>query len=67
MLATIVNALAIVVGGFCGFLFGKLLTEPIQEGLIKACGVCVIFIGQPVPWKACCLSMEAIWSVVDPC
>lgn len=45
MVATIINALAIVVGGFSGFLFGKLLTETIQDGLIKACGICVIFIG----------------------
>lgn len=42
---TIVNAVSIIVGGFCGILFGSLLKECHQETLTMACGVSVLFIG----------------------
>ena len=42
---TIVNAVSIIVGGFCGILFGSLLKERHQETLTMACGVSVLFIG----------------------
>lgn len=44
-LGTIINSAAIVVGGIFGLLFGKFMKERIQDALLKACGVCVLFIG----------------------
>lgn len=44
-LGTIINSAAIVVGGIFGLLFGNFMKERIQDTLLKACGVCVLFIG----------------------
>ena len=44
-LGTIINTLAIIVGGIVGLLFGSKLNTKQQDGLIKACGVSVVFIG----------------------
>ena len=44
-LGTIVNTLAIVVGGIGGALFGKLLSDRHQQTLIRVCGICTLFIG----------------------
>ncbi len=44
-LGTIVNAAAIILGGLAGLLFGKLIKPRIQETIMMACGVCVIFLG----------------------
>lgn len=44
-IGTIVNAVSIIVGGFCGIQFGSLLKERHQETLTMACGVSVLFIG----------------------
>ena len=44
-LGTIINSAAIVVGGIFGLLFGKFMKERVQDTLLKACGVCVLFIG----------------------
>ena len=44
-LGTIVNVVAIIAGGVCGLLFGKLMGARLQEGLNMACGVCVLFLG----------------------
>lgn len=44
-LGTIINSAAIVVGGIFGLLFGKFMKKRIQDTLLKACGVCVLFIG----------------------
>jgi len=44
-LGTIINCAAIIVGGICGLIFGKLMKERVQDSLNKACGVCVLFIG----------------------
>ena len=44
-LGTLVNMVAIVFGGTLGMLFGSRLSEKIQESLMVACGVCVLFIG----------------------
>ena len=44
-LGTIINTIAIVLGGVFGLLFGSKLNEKQQDGLIKACGVSVLFIG----------------------
>lgn len=42
---TIVNALAVIVGGAFGLILKKGLNDRIQETLIKALGACTIFIG----------------------
>ena len=44
-LGTIINVLAIIVGGMCGLLFGRFIGRRCQETLCRACGVCVLFIG----------------------
>lgn len=44
-LGTIINSVAIIVGGVFGLLFGKILNERIQDSLQKASGICVLFIG----------------------
>lgn len=44
-LGTIINTVAIIVGGVCGGLFGKLLKERHQDSLCKVCGICTLFIG----------------------
>lgn len=44
-LGTLINVIAIVIGGILGTLFGKLLKERHQDTLSKTCGICVLFIG----------------------
>lgn len=45
MIGTIVNALAIVVGGVIGLLFKSVISEKITESLLKSTGLAVIAIG----------------------
>ena len=44
-LGTIINTAGIILGGFAGYFFGKLLKERHQSSLNAACGVSVLFIG----------------------
>lgn len=44
-LGTIINVAAIVIAGILGSAVGKLLNERLRNGLVKASGVCVVFIG----------------------
>lgn len=44
-LGTIINTAAIILGGVAGGLFGKRLSERYQDTLMKACGLCVLFLG----------------------
>jgi uncharacterized membrane protein YqgA involved in biofilm formation len=44
-LGTIINTVAIVLGGVLGLLFGKLIKARHQDSLGKACGIAVLFIG----------------------
>lgn len=44
-LGTLINVVAIVTGGLLGFAGGKVISERLQDGLCKASGVCVLFIG----------------------
>ena len=44
-LGTIINTAAIVVGGLLGLLFKNLLTKSMEDTLLKASSVCVLFIG----------------------
>lgn len=43
-LGTIINTAAIVAGGVCGGLFGRLLSESAQDTLTRVCGVSTLFI-----------------------
>lgn len=43
-LGTLINVVAVVIGGILGLLFGKLLKLSHQETLTKVCGICVLFI-----------------------
>ena len=44
-LGTIINTLAIILGGLGGLLFGRFLKESVQDALCKACGVSTLFLG----------------------
>lgn len=43
-LGTVINTAAILFGGLCGALFGRLLKESAQDTLTKVCGVSTLFI-----------------------
>lgn len=43
-LGTILNTLAILVGGLCGAVFGRFLSDSAQDTLTKVCGVSTLFI-----------------------
>lgn len=45
MLGTIVNSLAVIIGGFVGVLFKNIIPEKISEALLKASGLAVIAVG----------------------
>ena len=44
-LGTIINVSTVIVGGIFGMLFGKRITDRFRDTLVKAMGVCVLFIG----------------------
>ena len=44
-LGTIINVAAIVIAGLLGSAVGALVNERVRDGLVKASGVCVLFIG----------------------
>ena len=44
-LGTVINCAAIVAGGVIGLLFGRFFKDRLQDGLTKACGISVLFIG----------------------
>ncbi len=44
-IGTIVNVIAVILGGIAGLLFGKKIKEEIRDSLMKTAGVAVIFIG----------------------
>jgi len=44
-LGTIINTAAIIIGGVIGILFKKVFSEKMQDTVMKANGVCVLFIG----------------------
>ena len=43
-LGTVINTLAILLGGVCGGLFGRYLSDSAQDTLTKCCGVSTLFI-----------------------
>ena len=44
-LGTVINMLAILVGGLIGRLVGKSIPKRVQDTLYMACGICTLFIG----------------------
>jgi len=44
-LGTIINVVGVLVGGLCGFLFGKWVSQRYQDILMCANGLCVVFLG----------------------
>lgn len=44
-LGTIINVIGILLGGVLGLLFGRRLGQRVQDTLMAACGVCVLFLG----------------------
>ena len=57
-LGTIINVAAIVIGGLIGMLCGRFIGERHRDGLCKACGLSVIFIGAAG-------ALKGMFSVVD--
>ena len=57
-LGTIINVAAIVIGGLLGLLFGRFIRDRHRDGLCKACGLAVIFIGTAG-------ALKGMFSVVD--
>lgn len=57
-LGTLINVVAIVVGGILGLLFGRFIGERHRDTLCKACGLSVIFIGAAG-------ALKGMFSVVD--
>ena len=57
-LGTIINVAAIVIGGLIGMLCGRFIGERHRDGLCKACGLAVIFIGAAG-------ALKGMFSVVD--
>ncbi|MBR5596113.1 MAG: DUF554 domain-containing protein [Lachnospiraceae bacterium] len=44
-LGTVINVGGIILGGLIGLFCGKIITSPIQDTLLKANGICVLFLG----------------------
>ena len=44
-LGTLINVACIVAGGSIGLLASSLVTQRLQEALLRSCGACVIFVG----------------------
>jgi len=50
-LGTIINVVAIIIGGLLGLLFGRFIKDRHRDALCKACGLSVIFIGAARAFK----------------
>ena len=44
-LGTIVNVVAVIIGGITGMLFGKKINETLRQSLMKVLGIAVLFVG----------------------
>ncbi|WP_346969966.1 DUF554 family protein, partial [Collinsella aerofaciens] len=44
-LGTIINVVLLIAGGLLGLMGGRFITPRIQDTLMKASGLCVLFIG----------------------
>ena len=52
-LGTLINMACILVGGLCGLLFGRRVSEGMRETLMAATGVAVLFLGAGAPCPIC--------------
>ena len=52
MLGTIINIVAIILGGALGLLFGNTLPEKIKSTLIQGIGLAVLLIGGSMAWSS---------------
>lgn len=57
-LGTIINVALLVAGGLLGLAGGRFITPHIQDTLMKASGLCVLFIGLGGTMQRCSSSME---------
>lgn len=57
-LGTIINVVLLVAGGLLGLAGGRFITPRIQDTLMKASGLCVLFMAGAAPCKRCSSSME---------
>jgi len=60
----VVNALAIIAGGFVGYLAGELLTEKMRKTLIAALGIVVLALGVEMVLKWSGYELQVIIAVV---
>lgn len=44
-LGTLINVVLIIVGGLIGLAASSLVTERLQDALLRACGACIVFVG----------------------
>lgn len=44
-LGTLINVVLIIVGGLIGLAASSLVTEHLQDALLRACGACIVFVG----------------------
>lgn len=44
-LGTLINVVLIIVGGLIGLAESSLVTERLQDALLRACGACIVFVG----------------------
>ena len=49
-LGTLIDVTLILLGGFAGLAFGRFISERIQDTLLKATAVAIIFIGINLIW-----------------
>lgn len=43
MIGTFLNVTGVLIGGIIGLFFGHLISEKLQESIMKVTGLCVIF------------------------
>ena len=44
-LGTLINVTLIIIGGLIGLAASSLVTERLQDALLRACGACIVFVG----------------------
>ena len=44
-LGTLINVVLIIIGGLIGLAASSLVTERLQDALLRACGACIVFVG----------------------
>ena len=60
-LGTLINTALVVAGGIAGMFFGKFITPRLQDGLMKATALSVLFLDSPALLAACSPLPTASW------